>query len=433
MSTIYTSIDQLKALLSSNDNVLLLDCRSNDEYKKRHIVTSQNIVLPQLMMRRLKAGKLSLKSLLPHSSRPTKDAFLQKCSHFNVVIYDKSTSVFENADTSSMIALLYKRIKKEGCKVSILRGGFDGFEEKFPECCASLNTNGSYSGSETASDEEFNSDDSTPGRCSPVSPLRGATPVLGLGSLKIASLRTKEEDYVFESDSDLLTNRLRVDCSYSKPRFQRSKSSYNSLPAPAEILPGLYLGCAKDAASEEVLSKYGITHILNVTPNLPNVFESDSRYCYKQIPIIDHWSQNLSQFFPEAIQFIDEARSQGNGVLVHCLAGISRSVTLTVAYLMHTQKWSLNYAYDFVKLRKSDVSPNFNFMGQLLDFEKQLGLTSQPVIVMSSETGSPASYASSSTGSTGSGVGCQTLFFTSPSTPATGSKRSSFVMPTPMA
>lgn len=186
-------------------------------------------------------------------------------------------------------------------------GGYDGFKANFPECCASLNTNGSYnSGSETASDEEFHSDNSTPGRCSPVSPLRGATPVLGLGSLKIASLRTKEEDYVFESDSDVLTSRLRVDCNYTKPRFQRSKSSYNSLPAPAEILPGLYLGCAKDAASEEVLSKYGITHILNVTPNLPNVFESDSRYCYKQIPIIDHWSQNLSQFFPEAIQFIGE-------------------------------------------------------------------------------------------------------------------------------
>jgi len=440
MAATYTSSEQLKNLLSSSDNVLLLDCRSNDEYKKRHIVTSNNIVLPQLMMRRLKAGKLSLKSLLPHSSRHTKDAFLQKCSHFNVVIYDRNTSVFENADSSSMIALLFKRIKKEGCKVSILRGGYDNFKTKFPECCASMNENGNHSGSETASDEEFHSDDSSfqsPGRCSPVSPLRGATPVLGLGALKIASIRTREEDYVFESDpsnAEMLTNRLRIDCGYSKPpRFQRSKSSYNSLPAPAEILPGLYLGCAKDAASEEVLFKYGITHILNVTPNLPNVFESDSRYCYKQIPIIDHWSQNLSQFFPEAIQFIDEARSQGNGVLVHCLAGISRSVTLTVAYLMHTHKWSLNYAYDFVKLRKADVSPNFNFMGQLLDFEKQLGLTSQPVVMISSETGSPASYASSSTGSTGSGIGCQTLFFTSPSTPATGSKRSSFAMPTPLA
>lgn len=59
---------------------------------------------------------------------------------------------------------------------------------------------------------------------------------------------------------------------------------------------------------------------------------------------------------------------------MHCLAGISRSVTVTVAYLMQKRRWSLNDAYDFVKQRKTNVSPNFNFMGQLLDFEKTLGV-----------------------------------------------------------
>merc|ERR1719317_617452 len=72
-------------------------------------------------MRRLKAGKLSLKSLLPHSSRPTKDAFLQKCSQFNVVIYDKSTKVFENADACSMVAVS-KLIGKVSAFTAI-RGG----------------------------------------------------------------------------------------------------------------------------------------------------------------------------------------------------------------------------------------------------------------------------------------------------------------------
>ena len=33
---------------------------------------------------------------------------------------------------------------------------------------------------------------------------------------------------------------------------------------------------------------------------------------------------------------------------------------------------SLNDAYDFVRRKKSNISPNFNFMGQLLDFERQL-------------------------------------------------------------
>jgi dual specificity MAP kinase phosphatase len=68
----------------------------------------------------------------------------------------------------------------------------------------------------------------------------------------------------------------------------------------------------------------------------------------------------------------DEARGQKQGVLVHCLAGISRSVTVTVAYLMSRQSMCLNEAYDFVKKCKPNISPNFTFMGQLLDFEKAL-------------------------------------------------------------
>ena len=70
--------------------------------------------------------------------------------------------------------------------------------------------------------------------------------------------------------------------------------------------------------------------------------------------------------------FADEGRGSDRGVLVHCLAGISRSVTVTVAYLMYERHLSLNDAYDFVKRCKPNVSPNFNFMGKLLDFEETL-------------------------------------------------------------
>lgn len=45
-------------------------------------------------------------------------------------------------------------------------------------------------------------------------------------------------------------------------------------------------------------------YILNVTPDLPNVFEECGTFKYMQIPIADHWSQNLASFFPQAIDFI---------------------------------------------------------------------------------------------------------------------------------
>ena len=72
-----------------------------------------------------------------------------------------------------------------------------------------------------------------------------------------------------------------------------------------------------------------------------------------------------------SLYFSEEGRSKNCGVLVHCLAGISRSVTVTVAYLMYSKSLSLNDAYDFVKTVKPNISPNFNFLGQLQDFERQ--------------------------------------------------------------
>lgn len=73
----------------------------------------------------------------------------------------------------------------------------------------------------------------------------------------------------------------------------------------------------------------------------------------------------------------DEARQKRVGVLVHCLAGVSRSVTVTLAYLMQKHKLPLNEAYDLVKKRKANIAPNFNFLGQLLDFEQLLDLRPQ--------------------------------------------------------
>lgn len=49
-----------------------------------------------------------------------------------------------------------------------------------------------------------------------------------------------------------------------------------------------------------------LQYVLNVTPDLPNEFEKLGIIKYLQIPITDHYSQDLAMHFPDAIQFIGE-------------------------------------------------------------------------------------------------------------------------------
>lgn len=73
---------------------------------------------------------------------------------------------------------------------------------------------------------------------------------------------------------------------------------------PVQILPHLYLGSEKDSSDLEILKKYGISYILNVTHDKPNSFEHLPGFKYKKLPVEDNWRANLSDMFPEAFQFI---------------------------------------------------------------------------------------------------------------------------------
>merc|ERR1711981_1313150 len=138
-----------------------------------------------------------------------------------------------------------------------------------------------------------------------------------------------------------------------------------------QVLPHLFLGNMKDASDVAILHGLGIGYVLNVTSKPPS-YKMDPGIIYKQLVADDNGLQNLRQFFEEAFEFIDLAKSNNSGVLVHCQAGISRSPTIAVAYLMKYYPMAMSDAYKFVKTKRSIISPNLNFMGQLWEFEQVL-------------------------------------------------------------
>lgn len=104
-----------------------------------------------------------------------------------------------------------------------------------------------------------------------------------------------------------------------------------------KIIDRLYLGNLKGASDLQALKNANITHILQVANGIKPFFPKDMKY--KVISIPDTSNQQLIRHFPAAISFIKEAMSKG-GVLVHCYAGVSRSASCVIAYLMQERGMS---------------------------------------------------------------------------------------------
>ena len=83
-------------------------------------------------------------------------------------------------------------------------------------------------------------------------------------------------------------------------------------------------------------------------------------------------------------------RTSGGKIFIHCQAGVSRSATIVIAYIMTMEHKRLADAYEFahvvgvcafsesyflhsfVKSKRLVVSPNLGFMGQLIKYERTL-------------------------------------------------------------
>nr|CCA16396.1 dual specificity phosphatase putative [Albugo laibachii Nc14] len=156
-------------------------------------------------------------------------------------------------------------------------------------------------------------------------------------------------------------------------RPTRTSSGTHCVNYPNEVLEGfLFLGNMWHAQSEDVIRNLGITHVVNASLDIENVFEHEN-VLYHSVNVKDRPESDISQFFDSTFAFIEEAKRTSHGrVLVHCTQGISRSATLIIMYLMRAHHWSLVTAANFAIASRGVVYPNIGFLLALMQEEFRL-------------------------------------------------------------
>eukprot|EP00730_Choanoeca_flexa_P012460 TRINITY_DN4296_c0_g1_i2.p1 TRINITY_DN4296_c0_g1~~TRINITY_DN4296_c0_g1_i2.p1 ORF type:complete len:355 (+),score=35.84 TRINITY_DN4296_c0_g1_i2:208-1272(+) len=312
-------VDLMAQLSANPDRVLLLDVRPYSEYCLGHIKSALSVRLSSILLRRLGMNKARLESVLSDEHKAKFRAIMEQ-EPIMTVVYDSQGSKLDpdDIDKKNPLHVVFHNLKQNDHHPQYLIGGYEAVSQVY-DLCISVDASRGESKSHPFS----------------------------LGSLGLS---------LSLAAPDSLTPSTPIE------RHVRDK-------APSEILPYLYVGAEGHAQDRALLDKLGIGYILNLTTRGAKKHEGIVQHT---IPIRDCWNQNLADHFDDAFSFICRARDAKSKILVHCVAGISRSPTVAIAYIMKELNKTLQEAYSMVKDKRPSVAPNLDFMGELQQYERKL-------------------------------------------------------------
>ena len=140
----------------------------------------------------------------------------------------------------------------------------------------------------------------------------------------------------------------------------------------SRIQEHLYLSSYKAALNYNVLKKLGITHILVVASELSQCHEYVTDFEIMYIDLDDDPTENIACHFEDCNTFIGDIDDTAHTTLVHCMAGISRSASIVMAYLMKEYGMTCASAFKLCKEKRSIIRPNRGFRKQLQEYETRL-------------------------------------------------------------
>ena len=143
---------------------------------------------------------------------------------------------------------------------------------------------------------------------------------------------------------------------------------------PHRVSNGLYVGSLDAATNLGALRERGITHLLTAAAELSQPWPEE--FTRLHVSVRDDETEDLTPHFDKCSDFIDGARKGGGGVLVHCLAGASRSVAVVCAYMMRSAEppgaLSAADALRHVQEARPWANPNPAFRRQLEAYGRRL-------------------------------------------------------------
>ncbi|KAL3135874.1 hypothetical protein ABBQ32_007430 [Trebouxia sp. C0010 RCD-2024] len=155
----------------------------------------------------------------------------------------------------------------------------------------------------------------------------------------------------------------------------QSVKAHATVTYPGEVIPGLlYLGNWEHAQNFAALKDLGVTRLISIHNN-PENLKVPKGFHQLKMTVADVHTQDITPYFNPSYDFIEEARNSSQGVLVHCGAGVSRSASLCIAYLMRRFGWNAARARKHCQTRRTLVNPNDGFWRSLCAFEQVLGIT----------------------------------------------------------
>lgn len=134
------------------------------------------------------------------------------------------------------------------------------------------------------------------------------------------------------------------------------------IPPISKITENLYLGSI-GSTDPKVLDKHRITHIINAAREIS--YKTDRSVI--SLSMDDVPEENLFRVLEPTRIIINRilGSNPNHVVLVHCMAGVSRSASVVIYYLMKSKGISYEKAYRYVESKRPIVNPNSGFVKTL--------------------------------------------------------------------